>query len=185
LAAARVGVLSLPQMLDRLDDSLRLLVCGSRTAPARHQTLRATLEWSYGLLDAPARRLFERLSVFAGGWTLEAAEAVCGGEGIDSDEVVDGLGRLANGSLVLSEPDVSAPRYRLLETVHQLARERLDQRLEAAAVRDRHATFFARLAERAAAAMQGAGRTPLVGPTRRGPRQPPDCPAPAHRARCG
>ena len=155
LAAARVGVLSLPQMLDRLDDSLRLLVGGSRTAPARHQTLRATLEWSYGLLDAPARRLFERLSVFAGGWTLEAAEAVCGGEGIDADEVVDGLGRLVNGSLVLSEPDVSAPRYRLLETVHQLARERLDQRPEAAAVRDRHATFFARLAERAAAAMQG------------------------------
>jgi predicted ATPase/DNA-binding XRE family transcriptional regulator len=99
LAAARVGMLSIPQIVTRLDESLRLLVGGSRTAPARQQTLLATFEWSYDMLRVPERRVFERLSIFSGGWTLESAEATCGGDGIEPDTVMDLLGELLEGGV--------------------------------------------------------------------------------------
>jgi predicted ATPase/DNA-binding CsgD family transcriptional regulator/DNA-binding XRE family transcriptional regulator len=155
LAAARVGVLSIALIAQRLDDPLRLLVGGSRTAPARQQTLRATLEWSYQLLDEPEQRLFEYLSVFAGGWTLDAAEVVCAVDGIEPDAILDLLSHLVHNSLVLVEPSDGLERYRLLETLRQLAQEHLNQRPDAEAGRDRHAAFFTALAERAASAMLG------------------------------
>src|SRR6202035_2007747 len=89
LAAARVRVMPVEQVLGRLQDRFRILTGGSRSALKRHQTLEATLDWSYDLLSTPERTLFSRLSVFAGGWTLEAAEAVCVGEGTEHTEVLD------------------------------------------------------------------------------------------------
>src|SRR5262249_32769130 len=135
----------------------RLLTGGSRTAPARHQTLRAAVDWSYDLLSAPEQTLFARLSVFAGGGTLEAAEAVCpdpDGAGIAPGEVLDLLTRLADQSLVVAEeqPDGTA-RYRLLETLRQYARERLAAG-GAAALRERHAAHYL---ERAEAGPEGPG----------------------------
>jgi non-specific serine/threonine protein kinase len=157
LAAARVRVLPAEQLLGRLEDRFRLLTGGSRTAPARHQTLRAAVDWSYALLSDPERTLFARLSVFAGGWTLEAAEAVCAdpdGAGIAPGEVLDLLTRLADKSLVVAEeqPDGTA-RYRLLETLRQYARERLAAG-GAAALRERHAAHYL---ERAEAGPAGPG----------------------------
>ena len=91
LAAARVGVLSVEQIARRSEHSLKLLTAGSRTAPPRHKTLKGTLDWSYELLSEPEQKLFRRLAVFAGGWTLEAAEAVGAGDSIEEDDVLDVL----------------------------------------------------------------------------------------------
>ena len=142
LAAARVRVLPPRQLLARLDDRFRLLTGGSRTALPRQQTLRATVEWSYALLDDAERRLFARLAVFAGGFPLEAAEAVgadTDGVGIAPPEVLELLTRLVDGSLVEAEaqPDGTA-RFRLLETLREYARERLAASGEAAALHERH-----------------------------------------------
>src|SRR5205823_12041285 len=104
---------------ERLDDMFRLLTGGSRTALPRQQTLRALIDWSYDLLAEPERALLRRLSVFAGGWTLEAAEAVCLGEGVEEWEVLDLLTSLVEKSLVLYEEREGKGRYRLLETVRQ------------------------------------------------------------------
>jgi len=157
LAAARVSILSLDLLAERLDDALRLLTAGSRTAPARQQTLRATLDWSYSLLTDPERRLFDRLAVFAGGWTLEAAETVCVGDGIQHEQVLELLARLVDKSLVAVErfTDEGA-RYRLLEPIRQYAQERLGPDLAAVAIRRKHATYFLTLAERAAPELFGA-----------------------------
>jgi predicted ATPase len=111
LAAARIGVLPVERIAERLDDSLRLLTAGGRTALPRHRTLRAALEWSHELLGEAERMLFRRLSVFAGGSTLEAAEAVGAGDGIEHHDVLDLLSRLVDKSLVVAE----ASRYRMLE----------------------------------------------------------------------
>ncbi|HEV7664709.1 MAG TPA: LuxR C-terminal-related transcriptional regulator [Chloroflexota bacterium] len=156
LAAARVPVLSVEQLADRLDDALRLLTRGSRVAPVRQQTLRATLEWSYGLLSDSEQRLFRRLSVFAGGWTLEAAEVVCATGGIQRGELLDVLARLVEKSLVLAEvrPDGSV-RYRMLETLHQLAAELVNDTAEVAQLRDRHLGCFLATAEQAEVGMGG------------------------------
>ncbi len=162
LAAARTPVLSLALIAARLQDPLRLLVGGSRTGPPRHQTQRATLEWSYDLLDQPERRLFERLAVFAGGWTLEAAETVCAGESLRGDTLVDTLEHLVRNSLVLAEPIERTVRYGFLETLRQFASERLNQRADAEAVRDRHAAFFTALAEQAAIALVGPEEGPWL-----------------------
>jgi predicted ATPase len=121
LAAARLAVLSLDQLATRLDDRFRLLTGRSRTALPRQQTLRATLDWSYDLLGEPERVLLQRLSVFASGWTLEAAEAICAGDGITPEEVLDLLAGLVAKSLVLLEEGATDARYRLLETVRQYA----------------------------------------------------------------
>src|SRR5215212_4577735 len=153
LAAARIGMLSAEQIALRLDDSLRLLTAGGRTAVPRHRTLRATLEWSFELLSEPERELFGRLSAFAGGFTLEAAEAVGTGSGIDEDDVLDLLCRLVGKSLVVA--DTGASRYRMLESVCQYARERLEEGGQAEAVRSRHAAWFLALAERAGPELRG------------------------------
>jgi non-specific serine/threonine protein kinase len=150
LAAARIGVLSVECIAERLDDSLRLLTAGGRTALPRHRTLRATLEWSHELLGEPERKLFRWLSVFAGGLTLEAAEAVGAGDGIEQHDVLDLLSKLVDKSLVVVEAspgEEGALRYRMLEPLRQYGRERLEESGEAQRVRERHAEYYLVLAE--------------------------------------
>jgi non-specific serine/threonine protein kinase len=147
LAAARVGVLGVEQILKRLDDSSRLLVRGSRSAPTRQQTIRATLDWSHALLDGLEPIVFRRLAVFAGGWSLDAAEAVCSGDGVAEDVVMNVLARLVDKSLVVAEEDDGHQRYRLLEPVRQYAMERLESSGEAEKAMLRHAEYYLCFAE--------------------------------------
>jgi predicted ATPase/DNA-binding SARP family transcriptional activator/DNA-binding CsgD family transcriptional regulator len=148
LAAARIGVLSVERIAERLDDSLRLLTAGGRTALPRHRTLRATLEWSHELLGEPERKLFGRLSVFAGGLTLEAAEAVGAGDGIEQHDVLDLLSKLVDKSLVVTEAgEEEVPRFRMLEPLRHYGQERLVESGEAQRVRERHAQYYLELAE--------------------------------------
>lgn len=156
LAAARAQMLSAEQIAARLDDRFRLLTRSSRTVPPRHQTLRAAMDWSYGLLSESEQTLFRRFAAFAGGWTLEAAEAVCAGDGIQSDQVLDVLSRLIDKSLVIFEQRGKVTRYRQLETVRQYAHDLLSATEEMQAVRDRHQRWFLDMAERAAAALKEA-----------------------------
>jgi predicted ATPase/DNA-binding CsgD family transcriptional regulator len=149
LAAARVNALGVEQILARLDDRFRLLGSGSVRGDPRHRTLRATVEWSHDLLGEGEKVLFRRLSVFAGGWTLEAAESVCAGADLPADDVFDRLARLVHQSLVLVEGQETVARYGLLETLRQYAAEQLDSVAEAARVRDRHLDWYLALAERA------------------------------------
>ena len=155
LAAARVKALSVEQIAARLDDQFRLLTGGSRTALPRQQTLRALIDWSHNLLGEAERTVLRRLSVFAGGWTIEAAEAVGAGEGVDGSDVLDLLTQLVNKSLVMFEERTGQARYRMLETIRQYAREKLVESGENEAVRDRHLSFFVRLAEEAAPELLG------------------------------
>ncbi len=155
LAAARVPVLSVDEILERLGDRFRLLTGGRRTAVARQQTLQALVDWSWDLLPEEDRRLLRRLSVFAGGWTLEAATAVCGTDESDGSAVLDALTQLVERSLVVVEPG-SSTRYRLLETIRQYARDRLVESGEPDAIRTRHLGYFLGLAERAERQMRGA-----------------------------
>jgi len=156
LAAARVGV-PVEQIASRLDDSLGLLTTGSRTATARQRTLKGTLDWSYDLLSEPEQGLFGRLSVFAGGWTLEASEAVAPGEGTKKSEVLDLLLGLVDKSLVVAEASGRGiVRYRMLEPVRQYALEELEASGEAEALRRRHASFFLALTEEAEPELQGS-----------------------------
>ena len=145
LAAARVNMLPMAEIDRRLDDRFRLLTGGPRTATARHRTLRATIDWSHDLLTEPQRVLLRRLSVFRGGWTLEAAEAVCAGEAAPPGDVLELLSALIGQSLVVA----SGGRFRLLETIREYAGDRLVEASEAEAVRERHARYFLELAEQA------------------------------------
>ena len=149
LAAARVKALTVEQIAARLDDRFRLLTGGSRTALPRYQTLRSLIDWSYDLLAEPERALFRRLAVFAGGWTLEAAEAVCCCEKIESIRILELEARLVDKSLVLMEEHDGGTRYRFLETIRQYARDKLLESEEAARTRDRHRDWFLALAEEA------------------------------------
>ena len=151
LAAARVKVLSVEQIAERLDDRFRLLTGGSRTALPRQQTLRALIDWSYQLLSEQERLLFRRLAVFVGGWTLEAAEAVCGFPegGVESVDILDLLSHLVDKSLVIVETTGKESRYRRLETIRQYAREKLFETEEAAQIRDRHLDYYLRLTAKA------------------------------------
>jgi predicted ATPase/class 3 adenylate cyclase len=155
LAAARAGVLTPQQIANRLDDQFRLLA-GNRSALPRHQTLRAAFEWSHALLSEPERTLLRRLSVFAGGWTLEAAETVTAGEGLDAFDVLDLLARLAQRSLVVVEEHEGEARYRLLETVRQYAHEKLYDAGETERVRTRHLEWYLDLVKRADPEFTGA-----------------------------
>jgi non-specific serine/threonine protein kinase len=147
LAAARTGVLTVDQIVTRLDNRFRLLVGGGRTAPARQQTLRATIDWSYGLLPPAEQRLLDRLSVFAGGWTLDAAEYVAVGPETPAEAVFEALARLVDKSLVQAEPGPSGHlRYRLLESVRAYAGEQLREAGEARAVQQRHCAYYSVLA---------------------------------------
>jgi hypothetical protein len=139
----------------RLDDRFRLLTGGRRTALRRQQTLAATLDWSHDLLTEAEWALLRRLTVFAGVWTLEAAEAVGSGDGVEAWEVVDLLAHLVDKSLVVAEERDGAARYRLLETVRQYAGDRLLAAGEAEAARDRRRDWYLAQAERAAPALRG------------------------------
>jgi predicted ATPase/class 3 adenylate cyclase len=151
LAAARIKMMSLEQISARLDDRFRLLTGGARTALPRQQTLRALIDWSYDILTDTERLLTRRLSVFAGGWTLETAEEVCSGEGIQSYEVMDLLGQLLNKSLVsvIECSDCGVMRYRMLETIRQYAREKLLEAGGSESIYRRHLAYFSKLAEQA------------------------------------
>ncbi len=165
LAAARTRALTAEQIADRLDDRFGLLTGGSRTALPRQRTLQAAIDWSYDLLSEKERLLLRRLSVFAGGWTLEAAEAVCADPddsqaepsacGIEQYEVLDLLSQLVEKSMVATEEENGEMRYRLLETVRQYAGERLMESGEAERLRERHRDFFVAVAERAEPELEG------------------------------
>lgn len=156
LAAARVRVLTPEQIAERLGDLFRLLSGGSRTAPPHQQTLRALLDWSHDLLPPAEKALLRRLSVFVGGWPLEAAEAVCTGGEVEEEEVLDQLARLVAKSLAVAEtPDEGRVRYRLLESLRAYARERLTDAGEAAALSARHRDWFLTLAEEAEPNLSG------------------------------
>jgi predicted ATPase len=143
LAAARVPAMTPAELAGRLDRSFAVLAAGRRGAVARHQTLRATIDWSFELLAEPEQALLSRLAVFAGGCTLEAVEAVCGGEGIDPDTVFELLASLVARSLVVAEEHGLETRYRLLETIRQYGEERLGAAGEPQQWRARHAGYYA------------------------------------------
>lgn len=163
LAAARVRALSAQQIAERLNDRFHLLTSSSRTAPARQQTLAAALDWSYALLEEIDRRILQRLSIFAGGATLEAAEAVCGCKEIDPYKILDGLARLVDKSLVVVERQKSGEtRYRLLETIRQYAGEKLSESGETEDTRDRHLNHFIQWAENAELHLNGGDQLPWL-----------------------
>jgi predicted ATPase/class 3 adenylate cyclase len=155
LAAARLRVLAVEQLAARLGDRFRLLSGGSRSALPRHKTLRAAMDWSYDLLLPKERVIFHRLSVFAGGWTLEAAETVCSGARIPPHEALELLSGLVDKSLLIMEAEGGEARYRLLESVRQYAQDRLVESGEAADVRRRCRDWFLALAERAEPRLRG------------------------------
>ncbi|MEV6491808.1 AAA family ATPase, partial [Actinoplanes sp. NPDC051633] len=140
LAAARVKALAPAEIEARLQDRFGLLTAGPRTSEARHRTLRATIDWSHDLLDEPEQRLLRRLAVFHGGWTLDAAEQVCGRDAPDI------LFRLVDRSLVVADP--AAGRFRLLATIREYALAKLDEAGEAADLRARHLAYYTAVAER-------------------------------------
>ena len=147
LAAARIRTLAVEQIVARLNDVYRLLNGGSRSALPRQQTLRAAMDWSYDLLSAQEQSCFRRFAVFAGTFSLEAAEAVCAGEPGEAYDVLDLLSSLIDKSLVLMEQRGGAARYRLLETIRQYGQDKLQACAEAAKVRRKHRDWYARLAE--------------------------------------
>jgi len=155
LAAARVKVLPVDQIARRLDDRFRLLTDGTRTGLPHHQTLRAAVDWSYSLLVDEERRLLCRLAVFAGAFSLESAEGVGSGDGIASDAVLDLLAHLVDKSLVFTEARDDDVRYRLLETIREYSRGRLEESGEADAVFHRHLMWYLALAERAEPELRG------------------------------
>jgi predicted ATPase/class 3 adenylate cyclase len=156
LAAARVRSLSPDDLVSRLDQRFKLLTHGSRAALERHQTLRSTIDWSYDLLTPVERHSLDRLSVFAGGCDLGAAEAVLSDDEIDAADVIDVLGQLVDKSLVVvDDDDDGGVRYRLLETIRQYARERLDASGNSVAVRRRHADHYVAEAEAAGPHLRG------------------------------
>ena len=163
LAAARVVVLSPEQIEARLQDRFRLLTGGTRTAVARQRTLEATVAWSYDLLSDIERVVLSRLSVFPASWTVEAAENVCGGDGIDAKEMLDLLSRLVTKSLVTLESDLAVERrYRFLETVRQYARERLTQAGAVDRLRERHFEFFFNEFRGAETVLRSHGQVPCL-----------------------
>jgi len=154
LAAARVSTLSPVEVSTRLGDRFTLLTSGARTAEERQQTLRATVDWSYQLLSDTEQRVFDRLSVFQGGWTLMSAEDVVVEEGALPGAVLDTIGRLVERSMVVAEPGPTT-RYRMLETLRQYAAERLHGSGSAVAVAHRHAAYFSSIVEHAEVGLRG------------------------------
>ncbi len=142
LAAARTRSLSPTELLERLDDRFRLLRGGGRGGLERHQTLRATVAWSYQLLSAETQLLFDRLSVFSGTFDLAAAEAICAGDGVDEYDIVDLVADLVDKSMVITARSGNSTRYRLLETLRQYGEERLDDRADTAHRRDLHKAHY-------------------------------------------
>jgi len=160
LAAARIRVLSLEQIASRLDDAFRLLSGGSRTALPRHRTLRATMEWSFGLLTTREQTLLRRLSIFGGSFMLDAVEAVCAGDPLDVEDILDGVSALVDKSLIFMEAGDGVARYRLLETVRQYGAERLDEAGEREEVSLRFVDHYLALIERIAPRIVGGPMVP-------------------------
>jgi predicted ATPase/class 3 adenylate cyclase len=159
LAAARMNVLNTEQLADRLDNAFRLLTGGARTALPRQQTLRATIDWSYQMLNEQERKLLIRLSVFIGGFSLEGAEVVCSGEGLEGWGILDLLASLVNKSMITAERvQGEKRRYSLLEMVRQYGREKLFDAGESARLHNKHLEYFVRFAEQAESELNGAGR---------------------------
>jgi predicted ATPase/class 3 adenylate cyclase len=161
LAAARMSSMTLKQIADRLDQRFRLLTGGSRNAMPRQQTLQATVDWSFGLLSPAERDMLARLSVFAGGFDLDAAEAICASDSVDALDVLDLLGSLVDKSLVIADKSADAVRYRLLETIRQYSAQELLRGVgdaEVLALRSRHAEHYLRLAETAEPELIGHGQ---------------------------
>lgn len=162
LAAARMASMSPSEISSRLDRRFSLLVSGARTAEARQQTLRATVDWSYLLLSEVERTVFNRLSVFQGGWTLTSAEAVVADDTLPAGDVIDTIGRLVERSMVVVEPGATT-RYRMLETLRHYAAEQLVGSEEADELSDRHAHYFRLVAESAEVALRGHGQRATLG----------------------
>jgi predicted ATPase/DNA-binding SARP family transcriptional activator len=159
LAATRIPLLGLVELERRLEDRFAILTSGSRSAPPRHRTLAATVDWNYDLLSNPERTLLARLSVFAGGFTLEAAESVCPATPAERAALVGLLGRLVQHSLVVRiDRRDSSVRFRLLETIRAYATDRLASMADADAVHERHAEHFRAFAERAEVSLRGPGQ---------------------------
>ncbi len=155
LAAARIPMLTPAELTRRLDQRFRILTGGERNVAERHQTLRAAIDWSYELLADPARELFDRLSVFVGGFTLEAVDAVTPGDTLDGDEILALLVSLVAQSLVVAETDGTETRYRLLETIRQYGQEHLDAAHQTQQFRQAHAAYNASYIEAGAAQVNG------------------------------
>jgi len=155
-------VLSPEQIAQRLDDAFRLLTGGSRTSLPRHRTLRATMEWSFGLLGEREQVLFRRLAIFAGSFTLDAAEAVCAGAPLETEDILDGVAALVDRSLIVMEPGDGVARYRLLETVRQYGVERMREAGELTALERLHATHFLSVAEATAPHLFGGEDEPGI-----------------------
>ncbi|MFI2509051.1 AfsR/SARP family transcriptional regulator [Streptomyces sp. NPDC018972] len=162
LAATRVRALGVKELAERLSDRFRVLTFGQRGAPARQQTLRAVIDWSWELLSAPERIVLRRLAAHSDGCDLAAAEAVCTGDGVARDEVLDLVTRLVDRSLVVVVAGPTGPRYRLLESVAAYATERLHEMEDLTAVRDRHLRHYRALAEHAEPQLRGAGQRPWL-----------------------
>ena len=163
LAAARVQTLSVQQIAERLNDRFHFLKSGSRTAPSRQQTLEAALDWSYSLLSKTEQKLILRLCVFMGGWTLEAAEAVCVDHGIEAGNILDLLTQLANKSLVVIERmPGQETRFRLLETIRQYGREKLLAAGEARVVEMRHRDWYLKMVLRAESELKGSEQSEWI-----------------------
>ncbi len=161
LAAARVQMLSVNQIAERLGRRFELLTQGSRTELPRHKTLNATIDWSYDLLSEMERDLFRSLSIFVGGWTLEAAEAVCPGPRIEQGQVLELLSRLVDKSLVIVEERDGIARYRMLETIREYALEKQTRSSDTSSLRARHMEFFLKLAEASQPRLFSVGWVPL------------------------
>ena len=155
LAAARARMMSPMEIAARLDERFRLLTGGSRTAVERHQTLRQAVDWSYDLLEARERRVFNRLSVFAGGFTFEAAEAVAADHAIDGFDLLDAVGQLVDKSLLVAVETDDGTRYRFLETIRQYGLDRLDEAGETDEVRLKHAEWVVAFVARVAMGWRG------------------------------
>ena len=145
LAAVRLKALSVEQIVERLDDRFRLLTAGNRTAMPRHQTLEATIEWSYDLLSEPERNLWLRLSVFAGGFDLDAVENVCTGEGISVVDIFDLVASLVDKSILARDEIAGKARYRMLETLREFGRTRLQESSQGERWRRRHRNWVHQL----------------------------------------
>jgi predicted ATPase len=159
LAAPRLAAMSVEELSQRLDHRFALLTGGSRTALPRHRTLRSTIDWSYDLLTDVEQAMLRRVAVFAGGWTLAAAEHVCTGDGIEESDTIGLLTSLADKNLILTEEHEGTTRYRMLETIRQYALDRLRESGEEARWRNRHFAWVLALAEESF--------EPLVGPDQR------------------
>jgi predicted ATPase/DNA-binding CsgD family transcriptional regulator len=162
LAAARAGILGVAEITSRLAADAIVLRHPSRSAPARHQTLQAALDWSYRLLTEEEQTLFRRLGCFGGSFTLSAAEAICAGDGLGATDVADLLAELVAKSLVVVDATGEPYRYRMLATIRQYAERALADSGEEAATRAAHAEFYLRVADQARAGLGGTGQLPSL-----------------------